>query len=262
MENNYVLEMKNIYKNYGNVEALIDVDFSVKHGEIVGLVGSNGAGKSTLMKMIAGNFPPSKGEIFFEGNKVNIHSPHQAQALGIEIVYQDLALCENLDIAGNFFLGREITKGYFQFLQEKEMRKQAFEGLKKIGITTLTLSNITKKVQFLSGGQRQAVAVGKASAWGAKLILLDEPTSALGLRESQSVLELIKSIRKERGASIVIVSHNLQHVLPVADRIVVLQHGKKIYDFDPKDVEYDKIVEMISEVDSIKLDSIKSKTVK
>ncbi len=258
MANEYVLEMKGIYKQYGNVEALIDVDFSIKKGEIVGLVGSNGAGKSTLMKMIAGNFPPTKGEIFFEGEKVSIKSPHEAQRLGIEIVYQDLALCENLDIAGNFFLGREMTKGRFKFLQEADMREKAFEGLKKIGITTLTPSNITKKVQFLSGGQRQAIAVGKASAWGAKLILLDEPTSALGVRESRSVLELIKAIREERGASIVIVSHNLQHVLPVSDRIVVLQHGKKIYDFDPKDVPYEKIVDMICEVDSIKLDAVKT----
>lgn len=259
MTSEKVLEMKGIFKQYGNVEALINVDFWVTKGEIVGLVGSNGAGKSTLMKMIAGNFPPTRGEIFFEGKQVQIHSPHDAQNLGIEIVYQDLALCENLDIAGNFFLGRELTKGRFRFLQEKEMRQQAFEGLQKIGITTLTLANVTKKVQFLSGGQRQAIAVGKASAWGAKLILLDEPTSALGLRESQNVLELIRSIRKERGASIVIVSHNLQHVLPVSDRIVVLQHGKKIYDFDPKNVEYEKIVDMICEVDSINLESVKSK---
>jgi len=259
MTDDNVLEMKGIYKQYGSVEALIDVDFNVKHGEIVGLVGSNGAGKSTLMKMIAGNFPPTKGEIWFDGKNVHIHSPHQAQDLGIEIVYQDLALCENLDIAGNFFLGREITKGRFKFLQEVDMRKKAFEALKTIGITTLNLNNITKKVQFLSGGQRQAIAVGKASSWGAKLILLDEPTSALGLRESQNVLKLIRQIRKERGASIVIVSHNLQHVLPVSDRIVVLQHGKKIYDFNPKEVSYDKIVDMISEVDSIKMDTVKTK---
>jgi len=259
MTDDNLLEMKGIYKQYGNVEALINVDFNVKYREIVGLVGSNGAGKSTLMKMIAGNFPPTKGEIWFDGKKVHIHSPHQAQDLGIEIVYQDLALCENLDIAANFFLGREIVKGKFQFLQEDEMRKKAFEALKKIGITTLNLGNITKKVQFLSGGQRQAIAVGKASSWGAKLILLDEPTSALGLRESQNVLKLIRQIRKERGASIVIVSHNLQHVLPVSDRIVVLQHGKKIYDFNPKDVPYEKIVDMISEVDSIKIDAVEKK---
>jgi len=259
MTDDNVLEMKGIYKQYGSVQALVNVDFSVKHGQIVGLVGSNGAGKSTLMKMIAGNFPPTKGEMWFDGEKVHLHSPHQARDLGIEIVYQDLALCENLDIAGNFFLGREITKGSFQFLQENDMRKTAFEALKKIGITTLNLNNITKKVQFLSGGQRQAIAVGKASSWGAKLILLDEPTSALGLRESQNVLNLIRQIRKERGASIVIVSHNLQHVLPVSDRIVVLQHGEKIYDFNPKDVSYEKIVEMISEVDSIKMDIVKTK---
>lgn len=260
MADDNVLEMKGIYKQYGSVQALIDVDFSVKHNEIVGLVGSNGAGKSTLMKMIAGNFPPTKGEMWFDGEKIRLQSPHQARDLGIEIVYQDLALCENLDIAGNFFLGREITKGSFDFLQEKEMRKTAFEALKKIGITTLNLSNITKKVQFLSGGQRQAIAVGKASSWGAKLILLDEPTSALGVRESQNVLNLIRQIRKERGASIVIVSHNLQHVLPVSDRIVVLQHGEKIYDFNPKNVSYEKIVEMISEVDSIKMDIVKTKS--
>jgi len=259
MTDNNLLEMKGIYKQYGSVEALIDVGFNVKYSEIVGLVGSNGAGKSTLMKIIAGNFPPTKGEIWFDGKKVYIHSPHQARDLGIEIVYQDLALCENLDIAANFFLGREITKGRFKFLQEVDMRKKAFEALKTIGITTLNLSNITKKVQFLSGGQRQAIAVGKASSWGAKLILLDEPTSALGLRESQNVLKLIRQIRKERGSSIVIVSHNLQHVLPVSDRIVVLQHGKKIYDFNPKDVSYDKIVDMISEVDSIKMDAVETK---
>lgn len=253
MKDDHLLEMENIYKYYGNVEALNDVNFSVKHKEIVGLVGGNGAGKSTLMKIIAGNFPPSKGKIKFEGEEIHLNSPHDAQQLGIEIVYQDLALCENLDIAANFFLGREITKGKMKILQENEMRKKAFEALETIGISTLNLDNITKKVQFLSGGQRQAIAVGKASSWGAKLILLDEPTSALGIRESQNVLKLIRRIREERGASVIVVSHNLQHVLPVADRIVVLQHGKKIYDFNPEDVEDEKIIDMISEVDSIDL---------
>jgi len=131
MTDENVLEMKGIYKQYGSVQALIDVNFSVKHNEIVGLVGSNGAGKSTLMKMIAGNFPPTKGEIWFEDKNIHLRSPYDAQNLGIEIVYQDLALCENLDIAGNFFLGREITKGRFKFLQEIRMRQKAFEALKK-----------------------------------------------------------------------------------------------------------------------------------
>lgn len=242
MPTSNLLELRHISKHFGSVKALHGVNFNVGYKEIVGLVGDNGAGKSTLLKIISGNFPPDGGEIWFEDRKVAFKTPHEAKDLGIETVYQDLALCENLDIAANYFLGRE-AKAFLGVLREKQMRREADQMLKKLGID---VPSIRKTVEFLSGGQRQAVAVGRAASWGAKLLLLDEPTSALGLRESRKVLSLIRRLRDERELSVIMISHNLQHVLPVADRIVIMRHGANVGSRNPREVTYEELVVLLS----------------
>lgn len=249
MSSDFLLETRGVSKRFGSVQALRNTDFTVGKKEIVGLVGDNGAGKSTLLKIIAGNYEPDEGEIWFEGKKVSIKSPQEAKVLGIETVYQDLALCENLDVTANYFLGRELTT-VFNALQESRMRRQTGEVLRNLDID---ITSVDKIVQFLSGGQRQAIAVGRAASWGAKLLLLDEPTSSLGIRESHKVLNLIRRLREERGLGVVIISHNLQHVLPVADRIVILRQGQQIGSCRPSEKTYDEVVKMISGMEAIHL---------
>ncbi len=249
MSPDLLLEVRGISKRFGSVQALENVNFNVGKKEIVGLVGDNGAGKSTLMKIIAGNYLPDEGEIRFEGKKAILRTPQVAKKLGIETVYQDLALCENLDVTANYFLGRELITR-FNALQKSKMRKKAEEILKNLSIE---ISSVRKIVQFLSGGQRQAIAVGRAASWGAKLLLLDEPTSALGIRESHKVLNLIKKLREERELGVVVISHNLQHVLPIADRVVILRHGQQVGSYRPTDTTYDEFVKLISGEEAIHL---------
>jgi D-xylose transport system ATP-binding protein len=237
-----ILELRKISKRYGAVQALSDVDFEVYSGEVVALVGDNGAGKSTLIKCIAGTHTPDKGSIIFEGKEVHLHTPSDATRLGIETVYQDLAICDNLDVVQNMFLGRErvlhLLPPIVEVLSELEMEKQALEVLQTLNVTTI--SNVREKVAALSGGQRQSVAISRAAMWNAKLMILDEPTAALGVAQTEQVLALIRRLR-ERGLGVVVISHNLHEVFSVADRIIVLRLGRRVATFNqatttPEDV--------------------------
>ena len=240
-----VLQVSGVSKNFGSVVALNKVDLEVYEDEVVGLVGDNGAGKSTLIKILSGNFPADEGSIYLEGKNVHFRSPAEARAMGIETVYQDLALCGNLDAVANLFIGREISRKFLglEFLQTREMDRQAEEVLAKIGTN---FPSVHEQVEYMSGGQRQAVALGRFIAWGEKLILLDEPTSALGVRETSHVLDLVARTRKEKGVSMILISHNLQHVFQIADRIVVMRHGEVVGIRDRVKTTPDEIVSMIT----------------
>lgn len=247
-----ILEMKGISKNFGSVRALDNVDFEVYENEILALVGDNGAGKSTLAKTISGVHQPDKGEIYFEGERVRISNPRASRALGIEMVYQHLALFDKLDVASNLFMGREIFMPGFlgtilKFLDKKLMYKRSDEILQEIKID---LDSSKKQVGVLSGGQRQAIAVGRAIFWGTKVVVLDEPTSALGVRESHEVLELIKEL-KEKGLTTVIISHNMQHVFKTADRVIVLRGGRRVGEIDTKTSSGDDVVKLIVGADDL-----------
>ncbi len=240
-----ILELRGINKSFGAVKALQNVDFELYKNEILALVGDNGAGKSTLIKIIAGVLQPDSGEIFLEGKKVVIYNVHDARNLGIETVYQDLVLAENIDIAGNIFLSRELLKKrlgkLIATLNNKLMWREAERVLERLKIR---FSSTKSLVSDLSGGQRQAVAIGRAVYWNAKVILMDEPTAALGVKESTKVLELIKKLKSE-GLSIVIISHNLQQVFAVSDRITVLRGGKRVGSKISSETSGDEIVKII-----------------
>jgi D-xylose transport system ATP-binding protein len=217
-----MLELRGLSKNFGSVQALTDVDFEVRSGEVMALVGDNGAGKSTLIKCIAGINPIDAGEVYFEGKPVALHGPRDAAKLGIEIVYQDLALCDNLDVVQNMFLGREVHDGVFR-LRDAPMEQRAAETLKALSVTTI--SSIRQQVSSLSGGQRQSIAVARAVLWNSRVVILDEPTAALGVAQTRQVLDLVKRLASQ-GLAVVIVSHNLSDVFEVADRITVLRLGR------------------------------------
>jgi simple sugar transport system ATP-binding protein len=225
-----LLEMRNISKRFGRLQALRSVSLTVPRGSTVAVVGDNGAGKSTLIKTLSGVHPPNEGEIWFEGRRVTIESPTHARRLGIETVYQDLALVENLSIARNFFLGAEPERraGFVPLLDFEKMVCTAEDYLREIGISTLRSAE--KEVKLLSGGERQAISIARAMYFGAKMIILDEPTSALSIKEARKVLDYIREVNA-RGLSIIFITHNLAHVYPVADAIVVLYHGRKVGEF-------------------------------
>ena len=222
--NTPILELKGVSKRFGAVQALQKVDFEVKEGEIMALVGDNGAGKSTLIKGIAGIYPFDEGEIYFEGKKVSIHGPRDAADLGIEIVYQDLALADNLDVVANMFLGREKVNNLWS-LDEESMEEAAIRTLDSLSVTTMR--SVRQPVASLSGGQRQAIAVAKAVMWNSKVVILDEPTAALGVAQTRQVLDLVKTLR-DKGLAVVIISHNLHDIFEVADRITVLRLGQLV----------------------------------
>jgi len=215
-----VLALRGIRKRYGSVQALGGVDLEVAPGEVIALVGDNGAGKSTLIKVISGVGPADDGTIEWEGRPVQIRRPQDAQALGIATVYQDLALCDNLDVADNLFLGRELTRA--AVLDEIEMERRTRDLLKTLGAR---IPNVRAQVAALSGGQRQAVAIARSLLGEPKVVLLDEPTAALGVEQTAHVLELIARLR-ERGLGVILISHNLADVRAVADRVVVLRLGR------------------------------------
>jgi len=247
-----LLEMKGINKNFGAVRALSEVDFHVFSGEVVGLVGDNGAGKSTLVKIISGVERADSGTIRYMDREVSIHSPDDAKELGIETLYQNLALINNLDVVANLFLGRELVRrwplGLVNVLRSREMERQTTEILSRLKIN---IGSVREKVQVLSGGQRQAIALGRAVGWGKRLVLLDEPTAALGVRESRQALEIIGRL-KDQGISAVVISHNLEHVFSVVDRIVVLRQGVIQGERRIREVEGDEIVSMITGTAEIK----------
>jgi D-xylose transport system ATP-binding protein len=219
-----LLEIRDLSKTFGSVQALADVDFEVRAGEVMALVGDNGAGKSTLIKCVAGIHGYDSGEISFAGEEVHIHGPKDAAKLGIEVVYQDLALCDNLDVVQNMYLGREVRDFLFR-LKEPVMEQRTAETLKSLAVTTIR--SIRQPVASLSGGQRQSVAVAKAVQWNSKLVILDEPTAALGVAQTRQVLELVKRLA-EQGLAVVLISHNLHDIFEVATRITVLRLGRDV----------------------------------
>jgi D-xylose transport system ATP-binding protein len=219
-----LLECRSVSKSFGAVQALLNVDLEVNRGEVMALVGDNGAGKSTLIKSIVGIYPFDEGHILFEGQPVHIHGPRDAARLGIEVVYQDLALADNLDVVANMFLGRErVVNGFV--LDESGMERSSRETLESLSVTTI--KSVRQIVAGLSGGQRQAVAVAKAVMWDSKLVILDEPTAALGVAQTRQVLDLVRRLA-ERGLGVVIISHNLHDVFDCADRITVLRLGQRV----------------------------------
>lgn len=237
-----LLELKGVCKKFGAVQALYDLNLTVNAGEIVAVVGDNGAGKSTLIKSIAAIHTLDAGEIFWRGSPVQIRSPRDAADLGIEIVYQDLALADNLDVVENMFLGREIVTRSRQ-LDRTAMEKRALDVLDQLGVTTIGF--VRQPVAGLSGGQRQSVAVAKAVMWSAQLVILDEPTAALGVAQTRHVLDLITQLG-EQGLGVILVSHNLHDVFEVADRIVVLRLGQSVEEFDRRSVTQNQVVEAIT----------------
>ncbi|MDQ5808817.1 MAG: ATP-binding cassette domain-containing protein [Actinomycetota bacterium] len=238
-----MLDCRGIEKSFGAVEVLKGVDFSVHAGEVMALVGDNGAGKSTLIKCIAGIHPIDGGEIWFEGERTNIHGPKDAARLGIEVVYQDLALADNLDVVQNMFLGREALYGPLRQLDETTMERHASETLKSLSVTTI--SSVRQTVAGLSGGQRQSVAVAKAVMWNSKLVILDEPTAALGVAQTRQVLDLVKRLGQQ-GLAVVLISHNLHDVFEVADSITVLRLGKDVARFTTADTTQQQVVQAIT----------------
>ena len=238
-----LLELRGIEKRFGAVEVLKGVDFSVHEGEVMALVGDNGAGKSTLIKCVAGIHPIDGGEILFGGRPVSISGPKDSAALGIEVVYQDLALADNLDVVQNMFLGREELYGPLRQLDETTMERRASETLRSLSVTTL--SSVRQTVAGLSGGQRQSVAVAKAVMWNSKLVILDEPTAALGVAQTRQVLDLVKRLG-EQGLAVVLISHNLHDVFEVADSITVLRLGKDVARFTTADTTQQQVVQAIT----------------
>lgn len=237
-----LLELRGISKRFGAVQALTKVDLTVRAGEIVALVGDNGAGKSTLIKSIAGIHAINGGQILWKGAPVKVHSPRDSAALGIEVVYQDLALADNLDVVENMFLGREVLTRTRQ-LDQTEMEQRALKVLDQLGVTTI--GYVRHSVAALSGGQRQSVAVAKAVLWSAELVILDEPTAALGVAQTRQVLDLVGRLG-EQGLGVILISHNLHDVFEVADRIVVLRLGQNVAEFDRRAVSQTTVVEAIT----------------
>jgi D-xylose transport system ATP-binding protein len=237
-----LLQLRNITKAFGSVQALTDVDFEVRNGEVMALVGDNGAGKSTLIKCIAGTHSPDSGEILFAGTEVHVHGPRDAARLGIEVVYQDLALCDNLDVVQNMYLGREAHDRFMR-LKEPIMEQRTAETLKSLAVTTIR--SVRQPVATLSGGQRQSVAVARAVMWNSKLVILDEPTAALGVAQTEQVLALVRRLA-EQGLAVVIISHNLHDIFETANRITVLRLGRNVGVYQREQTTQQAVVEAIT----------------
>lgn len=237
-----LLELQGVSKRFGSVQALYQVDFRAFTGEVMALVGDNGAGKSTLIKGIAGIHTFNGGEIFFDGMPVNINNPRDSGNLGIEVVYQDLALADNLDVVANMFLGREKTSLGFH-LSEEEMERATIDTLDSLAVSTL--QSVRQKVSGLSGGQRQAIAVAKAVMWNSRLVILDEPTAALGVAQTRQVLDLVRRLASQ-GLAVILISHNLHDVFEAADRVTVLRLGQNVGEYAIADTTQPDIVHAIT----------------
>jgi D-xylose transport system ATP-binding protein len=235
------LELRGVNKSFGPVQVLHNVDFRVYPGKVTALVGDNGAGKSTLIKCVAGIHPIDSGEYLFEGRPVTVHGPREASALGIEVVYQDLALCDNLDVVQNMFLGRERRTGVV--LDEPSMEQAARDTLARLSVRTL--KSVRQLVSSLSGGQRQTVAIAKAVLWESKVVMLDEPTAALGVAQTRQVLDLVRRLA-DAGHGVVLISHNMNDVFEVADRIAALYLGRLAADVAADEVNHGQVVELIT----------------
>jgi D-xylose transport system ATP-binding protein len=241
-----ILEIKGISKRFGAVQALEDVEFEVYPAEVLGLVGDNGAGKSTLVKIIAGTYQADSGEYLFEGQPVIVNNPHDATNLGIQTVYQDLALCDNLDVVANLYLGREeirpVLPGVVNIIDELAMEKHSSSFIQSLHIN---IPSLRSKIATLSGGQRQAVAVARAVMWNSKVVLLDEPTAALGVEQTRMVKDLIRRLREQK-LGVVVISHNLADIFDVSDRIIVLRLGKRVATFNTHVANQEQVVAAIT----------------
>jgi D-xylose transport system ATP-binding protein len=248
-----LLEVKGVTKRFGAVEALTDVDFEVHAGEVVALVGDNGAGKSTLIKAIAGIQPGDEYEAWWNGEEITLHTPQDATRLGIATVYQDLALCDNLDVVANLFLGKEEVEdgvtGAIRTLDEIEMEQRSVELLRSLAVRTLR--SVRTEVGSLSGGQRQTVAIARSMLGDPKIAILDEPTAALGVAQTRQVLDLILRL-KERGLGVVLISHNVLDVFEVSDRVVVLRLGRRVATFETAKASQDEVVAAITGADQVR----------
>jgi D-xylose transport system ATP-binding protein len=250
-----ILELHGISKRFGAVQALSSVDFEVYPEEVIGLVGDNGAGKSTLVKVISGTYRPDSGQYIFEGLEVTVNNPGEATSLGIQTVYQDLALCENLDVVANLYLGRErmrsVLPGVLEVIDEVAMERSSTDFVKELHVT---IPSLRSRVATLSGGQRQSVAVARSTMWNSKVVLLDEPTAALGVEQTRQVKDLIVRLR-EKGLGIVVISHNLVDVFDVSDRIIVLRLGKRVATFETHGSNPEQVVAAITGAEYGRLDS-------
>jgi simple sugar transport system ATP-binding protein len=235
-----VLEVRNLSKSFGAVRALSKVSFEVGKGEIVGLVGDNGAGKSTIINLLMGVYQPDEGEIFFEGRKVSFDSPRDTRATGIEPVYQNAAVVDLMNLWRNFYLGREVTRSFgpFSVLDRKEMRKKSIEMMWDIGVH---VRGADESVQYMSGGERQSLCIGRCMEFSGKLLLLDEPTAALSLKETDKVLKFAESVR-EKGLSEIIVDHNIIHIYPIVDKFVVMGRGRKVTELRKAEVSAEDVI--------------------
>ncbi len=241
-----VIEARGITKRYGALTALHGVDLAVHPGEVVGLVGDNGAGKSTLVKILSGAIAPTSGELLIDGHEASVHSPLDARRLGIETVYQDLALAPDLTVAENLFIGRELKRsGALRFLGTLDRRGMNLQTRAQLERLRIRIDSVTDRADSLSGGQRQAIAVARAVAWGRRILLMDEPTASLGVEEQQKVAELIGEVRRG-GIPVVLVSHNIPQVHEICDRIVVLLHGRAVANLKKEDADIEEIVRWIT----------------
>ncbi len=240
-----IISAVNLTKRFGGLTAVDNASLDVKAGEVIGLVGDNGAGKSTFIKMIAGAYQPDEGELYFDGKKVAFSSPREARDLGIETIYQDLALAENLDVGSNIFLGREIKRGYLggliRTLDRKKMREESSIVLDRLDIK---IPSLTQQIRNLSGGQRQTVAIARSIYWNARMMIMDEPTAALGVSEQRKVLTLVRTLAGQ-GVPVIIISHNMQDIFAVADRIVIMRRGKKVGERIATETTPDEIVKLM-----------------
>jgi ABC-type sugar transport system ATPase subunit len=240
-----LLRVENLTKRFGGLVAVNNVSMDVHIGEVVGLVGDNGAGKSTLIKMVAGVYQPDGGEIYFDDQQVTFSKPREARDAGIETIYQDLALAENLDVGSNIFLGREVKRNYLggliHTLNRRKMRDESADILSRLEIH---IPSLTQQIRNLSGGQRQAVAIARSIYWNARLMIMDEPTAALGVAEQRKVLMLVRTLR-DQGVPVIIISHNMQDVFAVADRIVILRRGRKVGELIAAETTPDEVVSLM-----------------
>jgi simple sugar transport system ATP-binding protein len=237
-----ILEARGLSRSFGHVRALTGADFDVNQGEVVAIIGDNGAGKSTLVKALTGNLALDEGEIYFAGKRVNISSPQEASALGMEVVYQDLALAPHLNPVQNMFLGREIPRpgflGHLGFMDEKSMFDAAVKGFAELGGTVRALK---APIGSMSGGQRQQVAIARAISWADKVVILDEPTAALGVVQTRNVLDSIKRVR-DKGIAVILISHSMPHVLEVANRVQVMRMGRRVATYNASETTVEELV--------------------
>jgi len=247
----YLLELKNLTKRFGGLVAVNNVSMEIKEGEVVGLLGDNGAGKSTLIKMVSGVHRPDEGQIFFKGKEVKIDSTRKALSIGIETLYQDLSLAENLNAYSNIFLGREKLKKILKFINILDHDYMLEESKKVLDRLEIEIPSLRNRIKVLSGGQRQAVAISRSIYWDAKLLIMDEPTAALGVAEQKKVLELVLKL-KSQGIGIIIISHQLYDVFSVADRLVIMRRGEKVGERNIEETNPDEVVSLIVGAEKVK----------